>query len=309
MAKSIAVVIPTYKPDDKFLRLMNMLIRQSYPIQEILIINTEASFFEKLVPEKDFLTIYPCAKIRHIRQDEFDHGGTRNLGMQHVTADYVLCMTQDAVPYDQNLLENLMAGFQDPSVAISYGRQITEENSGKLEKYTRDFNYPPESLIKTKESFGTLGIKAIFSSNVCAMYDKKVFDQLGGFVNRTIFNEDMIFAYSVLMADYKIAYQAEAKVIHSHTYSLKQQFQRNFDLAVSQKDNSHIFMEISSEKEGIRFVKNILQYLWKNQQKTKIPYFIIESGFKYLGYQAGLRYNSLPKGLIMKWTMNQNYWK
>ena len=37
-----------------------------------------------------------------------------------------------------------------------------------------------------------------------------------------------------------IAYVAEARVVHSHNYTNRQQLHRNFDLAVSQADHPEI---------------------------------------------------------------------
>ena len=48
----------------------------------------------------------------------------------------------------------------------------------------------------------------------------------GGFEDPTIFNEDMIFAGKRILAGDKVAYVAEAKVIHSHNYTGSQQFHR-----------------------------------------------------------------------------------
>lgn len=42
------------------------------------------------------------------------------------------------------------------------------------------------------------------------------------------------------------------EVVHSHNYSVKQQFHRNFDLAVSQTAHPEIFEQVSSEAEGMR---------------------------------------------------------
>ena len=81
-----------------------------------------------------------------------------------------------------------------------------------------------------------MGIKAFFCSDVCAMYDRKKYIEQGGFIKKTIFNEDMIMAYKFLMAGYGVYYKADACVIHSHNYSNMQQFHRNFDLGVSQAD-------------------------------------------------------------------------
>lgn len=43
--KKIDVVIPAYKPGEKFQKLIKMLQKQTYPIHEILIMNTEESIF------------------------------------------------------------------------------------------------------------------------------------------------------------------------------------------------------------------------------------------------------------------------
>ena len=44
---------------------------------------------------------------------------------------------------------------------------------------------------------------------------------MGGFVASYHFNEDMIMASKVIQAGYKIAYVAEAMVIHAHKYTLQ----------------------------------------------------------------------------------------
>ena len=74
----------------------------------------------------------------------------------------------------------------------------------------------------------------------------------GGFPRRTIFNEDMIYAGGLIKNGFAIAYAADARVIHSHNYSGRQQFHRNFDLAVSQAEHPEVFGGLASEGEGIR---------------------------------------------------------
>ena len=75
----------------------------------------------------------------------------------------------------------------------------------------------------------------------------------GGFCKKTIFNEDMILAGHMINAGYKVAYVAEARVIHSHNYTGMQQFHRNFDMAVSQAEHPEVFDGIKSENEGINW--------------------------------------------------------
>ena len=119
-----------------------------------------------------------------------------------------------------------------------------------VEQYTRQFNYPEQSCVKTKADIPTLGIKTFFCSDVCAAYRRDLFEELGGFESPVIFNEDMFFAANAIEHGYGVAYAADAKVVHSHNYTMRQQFHRNFDLAVSQKQHPEIFEQVSSEAGG-----------------------------------------------------------
>ena len=155
----------------------------------------------------------------------------------------------------------------------------------------------------------TLGIKTYFCSDVCAAYRKTVYDSLGGFEEKTIFNEDMIMAARMIHSGARVAYAAEAKVIHSHNYSCMQQLKRNFDLAVSQAEHPDIFENVRSESEGIRLVKDTAAYLVKKKKPWMVISLVVKSGFKYIGYRLGKNYRKLPEWLIRKCTMNPGYWE
>lgn len=297
------VIIPTYKPGKEFKELLEGILIQTKKPSHIFIINTEEKFWKE-----EFESILPFQLI-HIKQSEFDHGGTRKMAAKMVKSDFFICMTQDAKPRDERLFENLLCNFIEEKTAIVYARQETDENAGAIERYTREFNYPGEKKIKTKEDVRKMGIKAWFSSDVCAAYRKKVYDEVGGFVQRTIFNEDMIMAHDVMERGYQVVYEPEAKVIHYHEYSIKTQFRRNFDLGVSHKEFSAIFSKVSSEKEGGRLVKNTASYLLKIGKWYLIPKLVLHSGAKYLGFRLGKKYDDLPKWLVLKICMNKGYFK
>jgi rhamnosyltransferase len=178
-----------------------------------------------------------------------------------------------------------------------------------LERYTRSFNYGPQSRIKTADDLPELGIKTFFCSNVCAMYRREAYVELGGFERHTIFNEDMIFAGKLIQHGKAVAYCADAQVIHSHNYTGIQQFHRNFDLGVSQAEHPEIFASVKSESEGIRMVRQTAAWLWKSHRPYLLPSLIWQSGWKYLGYQLGRHYRSLPGMLIRCFTMNREYWR
>ncbi len=300
---TVDVIIPTYKPDDKFDRLMKMLGEQTYPISRILIMNTEEPFF----PKKGYGDL-TGVEIRHLRRSEFDHGGTRDRAASFSNADLLCYFTQDAVPENGEVIRQLVEAFQNPKVWAAYARQLPAPDCGIVEKYTRTFNYPPASSIKSADDLKDYGIKTFFCSNVCAMYRADMYRKLGGFEKRTIFNEDMIFAGKIIQNGGSIAYVAQARVIHSHNYSGIQQLRRNFDLAVSQADHPEIFQMARSESEGIRLVKKTAGYLCRSKKPWMIPHLILQSGFKFLGYQLGKRYQKLPKSWVRKLSASSAYW-
>lgn len=304
----VDVIIPTYKPDQKFLRLMEMLDKQTLKPQHIIILNTEQKYFDRLIYGTSFSEKYKNVLVKHLSKREYDHGKTRNRGVRLSDAVVFVMMTQDAVPADEFMIEELVKGLIQKNVAISYGRQLAEDNCREAEKFTRSFNYPAEKAVKTKDDIGKLGIKTFFCSNVCAAYKREIFDSLGGFVKHTIFNEDMIFAAGAINAGYGIAYVPEARVYHSHNYSNMEQFHRNFDLGVSQADHPEIFAKIPSESEGIKLVKLTAVHLRQMKMKRKIPALIINSGFKYAGYLLGKNYKKLPGILVVKCSSNKEYW-
>jgi rhamnosyltransferase len=303
---SVDVIIPTYKSDDKLDKLIRKLYQQTMKPRQIIILHTEEfTGQEQPIPiiSDSNITIIPIDK------KNFDHGGTRKYGATLSNADILLFMTQDAVPADEFLIERIVAPYKDPMISASYARQIPEDKADVLERYTRLFNYPKHSRIKSIENMDELGIKTFFCSNACASYRNSIYQKMGGFVDKTIFNEDMIMAASMIRGGYRIAYVAEAKVIHSHNYTYLQQFTRNFDLGVSHNQYIEVFHGIKSESEGVKLVMNTLKYLIDKKQYLLIPDLILSSAFKFVGYQLGLRYDLFSKQFIIRCSMNKSYWK
>lgn len=310
MQHTVDVIVLTYKPQKQVFRLIEALEAQDYPIRKLILMNTEEKYFERLFYGTGFLEKYKNIEVHHVSEREFDHARTRNRATAYSNADVFVCMTQDAIPADNSLIGRLVSALADnKGVAAAYARQLPLPDCREIEKFTRSFNYPEESSIKSKTDIEKLGIKTFFCSNVCAAYNRNIFDMLGGFVKKAIFNEDMIFAGHAVQAGYRIAYEAEAKVYHSHNYTCMQQFRRNFDLGVSQAEHPEVFRGISSKSEGIALVKKTVKYLGEAGRKRQIPYLFLQSGCKYLGYQLGIHYKALPYGIIVWCSSNKKYWE
>lgn len=306
--EKVDVIIPVYKPDQGFLTLLEKLETQDVSVNRIIIMNTEQKYLDRLLYGTALERKYHNITVKHLSKREFDHGRTRNQGVRQSDADVFVMMTQDAVPADEYLIEQLLEGLRGEKVAVSYARQLPVKGCGEIERYIRQFNYPKTSCVKTKEELGELGIKTFFCSNVCAAYKREIFDALGGFVNRAVFNEDMLYAAKAVEAGYGIAYAAGAKVFHSHNYTCRQLFSRNFDLGVSQADHPEVFAAYPSESEGVRLVKALVKHLKEKGMWRAIPYALVQSGFKYAGYFCGKRYRRLPGRFVAAMSSSKEYW-
>lgn len=308
---NVDVVIPVYKPDKKLQMVISRLMGQTIVPSNIFLIHTRSSeddwHTEQLLQEVQ--TEYSVVQVVSIAQEEFDHGGTRDMAMHLCKSQYVLMMTQDAMPKNGKLIETLR-NAQGEKISVVFARQEPAKDCRIIERYTRTFNYPAEShSVMEKAAQTNNGIKSIFCSDVCAMYDRIAYEEVGGFPGKVIFNEDEIFAAKSLKAGYDIRYEAQAVVIHSHNYSGVQYFKRYFDLGVSQADFSYIFNEYHAEDEGIRLVKQTFRYLMKRKSYFDIPVLFYHSGMKLIGMKLGKMYRKLPDKIIMKCTSNKAYWK
>lgn len=95
-------------------------------------------------------------------------------------------MTQDAIPADKELIENLIRPLlqgRESGQRMPVSSPIRNAVFGTIHQI---LNYPEESSVKRKEDLPVCGIKTFFCSNVCAAYSRDVFEELGGFAERAV---------------------------------------------------------------------------------------------------------------------------
>lgn len=305
----IDVIIPTYKPDERLLKLIEGLKMQTVMPTRVVLMNTEQKYIENLFRGRVYEKYMKFIEVHHVSNWEFDHGKTRNQGAIGSEAEVLIYMTQDAIPKDETLIENLIAPLLAGEAEASYARQIPYEDATLAEQFSREYNYPSTPIVKSEADIKTMGIKAFFCSNACAAYRRDVFEALGRFPVNMIFNEDMVFAHKLITSGYRIAYAAKAEVIHSHNYTNMQQFHRNFDLAVSQKMHPEAFEGISSESEGVSYAKAAYRYFKEKGKPLKFIPFAITCAYRLCGFRLGKRYEQLSHRQILRYTMSPRFFK
>ena len=127
--RKIDIIIPVYKPDQKFLALVDKLEHQTVAVNKIIIMNTERQYFDRLVKGTSFFEKYQNVCVINLKKEDFDHGLTRRQGVEQSDAQVFVMMTMDAMPADEYLIERLIGPLQREDVAVSYARQMAAEGS------------------------------------------------------------------------------------------------------------------------------------------------------------------------------------
>lgn len=298
----ISVIIPTLNAEKYICELLRSLNQQTLRPYEVIVIDSASTDNTVLIASQ------MKANVIRIDRSQFDHGRTRNYAASKATGEVFVFLTQDAIPADETFLEKLVGPFVDEAVAAVCGRQVAYDDATVLEKMNREFNYPAISTTRSLADVDRYGIKTFFMSNVCAGYRASAFLEVRGFVEPIVSNEDMIMAATLIRKGYSIVYASDARVRHSHNYSLKQLFTRYFDVGGSLQLHSWILECAKPEGEGVRLVKWQLMLLRKPSKWRWIPRLLAESIVKYVGYRLGLAHHKLPSKLRKRCSMHPLFW-
>lgn len=252
---------------------------------------------------------HPRVKLLTIQREQFDHGGTRDMALRQSKGDIICLLTQDALPMDDRYIEELVAPFADEKIASVCGRQVAYPDAKPEEILTRKYNYPAHSFTRSNADSSDMGIKAYFLSDACSAYRRTAYLAAGGFESPILTNEDMLMASKLLKAGWKIAYSAEACVLHSHSYPLKQDFKRSFDIGLFLKRHEAALNHSSAEREGKKYVFHVCGELLKRFRFISIGRFVLHCAVRYLGSYWGKRYQHLDRSQILKCTGNPTYWE
>ena len=299
----ISVIIPTYNAATYLPALLDCLNRQTIS-HELIIIDSQSTDNTQAVLRQHQI------QFTSIPSASFNHGSTRNLGVNLATYENVIFLTQDALPTDTDTLENLVIALtSDDSIAMAYGRQLPYAEADLLSQFARLTNYPELSRIKSMANIVEMGIKTCHCSNSFAAYKKTDLQSVGGFPSDTILGEDVSVAARLLLTGKEMAYCAEATVFHSHNYTIKEEFKRYFDIGVFHKQQEEVLKPFTkAESEGVKYVLAEWAYLRINNHSSLIPEQLIRTVVKYIGYRAGQWHWLLPNWLKRELSMHSSFW-
>lgn len=302
---TISVIIPTYQGEKWLHALLVMLEQQTVVPDELIIIDSDSSDNTRAIAKQFQATVVK------IPTRSFDHGGTRSMAARMAKGNILVYMTQDAIPEDMYALERLVTPLREnDSLAATFGRQLPNKDASLLSEHLRLFNYPAKGYVRCWQDRKKYGFKTIFISNSFAAYRKSCLAEVNYFPDNIIFGEDTCTLAKLLQRGYGVEYVSDARVYHSHNYTLVQDGKRYFDIGVLHSSEQTLVAQFGTPTgAGKRFVLSEISFLFKRKKYILISQSLLRNILKYVAYGLGRRYSVLPRSLARTLSMHHRWWK
>lgn len=281
----ISIICPLYNAENYIEDLYCSIKKQKdVCIEEIKFILTESSD-----NTEDKLKNLQC-NYKKISKQEFSHSLVRERAAFEAKGEILVFITQDIKIVDEYWLYHLTKDIITGKCEAAFSRQIGYKEH-KVERYTREINYPAEKRIVSKDDIDRLGLMTFFFSDASSSISKEIFIKLKGYDNKNLpTNEDMYFAYKLIMNGYRIEYAADSKIIHSHDLSFKETLKRYGDIGKFFDENKYL-TEYSAGERGL----TVLKYIVKRSIEDKKPLIIIDAIINFSARFIGMKFTKNKK--------------
>jgi glycosyltransferase involved in cell wall biosynthesis/GT2 family glycosyltransferase len=216
----VSIVIPTWQGENEVAECLRGIFAQHVDFEvEVIVIDSSSTD-----RTREIVKGFPVRLLK-IRQSDFDHGDSRNYGAMLATGEIIVFVVQDAYPLRRDWLARLVSNFRDPAVAGVYCRIVPRPNAGLLvlKGVHGDLcfsEYRTENQITDPARYLAMDPLErriyINYNDVASAMRREVWERLP--YARVQFGEDLLWARSALEAGYKIVFDPDAPVVHSHEY-------------------------------------------------------------------------------------------
>jgi rhamnosyltransferase len=235
------------------------------------------------------------ARVHRIPPEEFNHGGTRNLGASLARGDVLVFTSQDAFAADEAWLATLTAPLADDRVGGAYGRQVAHEGAKPPEEFFLDYLYGARDRVQRAGSEAELSMETTLFSNVNSAMRREVFERFP-FVDDINMSEDQEWSRRVLLAGYAIAYEPSAVVRHSHDYTLGDAFRRFYESGFSARrayaPGGGSLLVVA--RTGLHYLGEEVRWLRARRLLARwLPFALLYEAVKAAGLVAGVVHERL----------------
>ena len=279
---SIDIICPIYNAEKYILDLHSSLLKQkNVNINKIIYILT------KSIDNTENLLRKNNIPYELISKKDFSHSLVREKAALESDADIICFITQDVVIKDEYWLEKLIMPIINDTAVATYSRQLTKYNN--IEKYTREYNYPNVSLVKSYNDINTYGLNTFFFSDASSAVKTEIFKHVNGYDHKNLpINEDMYLAYKLIMQGYKIKYCANSVVYHSHNFKLKEIYNRYKLIGIFFKENKYL-NNYKTNNAGFGLAKYVLKRIIEERKLLLLIRYPFDMGSRYIGMKVGNR--------------------
>ena len=299
MEYSTSIIILTLNAENEIEKILKKIDFSKY---NVLIIDSSSDDNTVEICKR-----YGC-QINIIERNEFNHGATREYARKQTNTDIIIFLTQDAIPVRNNTFDKLIEPIQQGIASVSYGKQIPRKTAKILESFPREFNYGEKEYLRSFGDVKKFGVHTFFCSDSFSAYNNNHLDDVGG-IDPAIVSEDYFTVSKLLKNGKSIAYIPSAAVVHSHNYTLAQEFQRYFDTGFARAERPWIQQVVgNAENRGIKYFIMLFKKLVYDNPFL-IPYAIIQSMLKWLGYRIGFHGRYFPDWVKIAFSGQKYYWR
>ena len=232
-----SIVIPTYNAGPLLERVLQAIEAQQTPWEFQCLIIDSGSQDETLQICSKFIDRLPALELYKIPKYEFQHGFTRNVGIDLSNAEFVALITQDAIPANDKWLYNLVNALESsPNAAGAFGRHVAHDDADlfthqELKNHFKGFDQLPVVMSLTTDRQAVInddeGWRKIlhFYSDNNSCLRKSVWRTLP--LPCVPYGEDQLWADMLIRNGYEKLYVRDAVVKHSHDYTPFETFERS----------------------------------------------------------------------------------
>jgi rhamnosyltransferase len=200
MTGNCSVVVRAYNEEMHIGRLLEGIRQQTVQDVEIILVDSGSTDGTVSVAEAF------GARIVRILSAEFTFGRSLNFGVREATREFVVIASAHIYPVYPDWLESLIGPFDDERVALTYGKQRGPAFAKYSEQQVFHQWYPDASSLDQPTAFCNNANAAIRKS----LWEQNPYDEtLTGL-------EDVAWGKWAKEQGYKIAYVAEAEIVHVH---------------------------------------------------------------------------------------------
>lgn len=291
------IFIPVYNGENDHLEeTLNAIYQQKAPFEWNVLITDSGSKDNSVAIIKRFVEKYGNITLKQIDKVDFSHGGTRQWAAEVADGDYMVYLTQDAVPYNENWLTEMLAPFEvSEKIVAVLGRQKPRYHCFPAMKYDINAVFSEQGIedsitLWTRSNNEQIGhyTKESFYSDVCSAAPRKFLVNTIGY-RPVKYSEDYEYGKDIIDAGYYKAYNGKAIVEHSNDVFLSEYQKRIFDETYNVRLNSgapemhmsYFYILKQSLKGALKDAVKILSdkdYSWKRKLYWSVvnPLFHIE---------------------------------